>query len=463
MLNVIKSHPLDINARNAEKLLNRTLFFFLLLTQICFAQWVQTNGLDGKNRDYFSSFAISGNNLFVGTLQGDVLLSTNNGTFWTKVSSGLSTYQNVSSLAVKETNIFAGISGSLITFLSTDFGATWTADINESNNKYVVRGENIYEVFWYSSVFLSTNNGASWISASNGLPLKANVSSFIVSGSNLYVGTLGEGIFLSTNNGTSWTAVNSGLTNMFVPSFAVSGMDLFAGTLGGVFLSTNNGTSWTKVNSGLTNMFVPSLAVIGTNLFAGTFGGGVFLSTNNGTSWTEVNNGLTSNIVYSLAISGTNLFAGTIDGGVFLSTNNGTSWTAVNSGLHPKTTVKSLAVSSTNLFAGTAYSMWRRPLKEMTTSMGSEEPLLIEFSLSQNYPNPFNSSTVIGYQLPVSGVVSLKVYDILGREVTTLVNEQKVAGRYEVNFDASHLASGVYIYKLKTENYKSSKKMILVK
>jgi len=86
-----------------------------------------------------------------------------------------------------------------------------------------------------------------------------------------------------------------------------------------------------------------------------------------------------------------------------------------------------------------------------------------EFSLFQNYPNPFNPTTTIKYDLPNTSDVSLKIYDILGRKVKELVNTKQQAGRYEVQFDASHLASGVYIYQLIAEKYISSKKMILLK
>jgi hypothetical protein len=92
---------------------------------------------------------------------------------------------------------------------------------------------------------------------------------------------------------------------------------------------------------------------------------------------------------------------------------------------------------------------------------GSEIP--ITYSLEQNYPNPFNPATTIRYQLPKDGMVTLKVYDILGAEVATLVNEEKVAGKYEVNFDASSLACGVYIYRLSINDYINVKKMVLVK
>lgn len=96
----------------------------------------------------------------------------------------------------------------------------------------------------------------------------------------------------------------------------------------------------------------------------------------------------------------------------------------------------------------------------------------IKFYLSQNYPNPFNPSTVISYQLPENGMVSLKVYDILGNEVATLVDEYKEAGRYEIEFNlgqaiAQHssnsLSAGVYIYRLKVGEYTSSRKMLLIK
>ena len=85
------------------------------------------------------------------------------------------------------------------------------------------------------------------------------------------------------------------------------------------------------------------------------------------------------------------------------------------------------------------------------------------YDLAQNYPNPFNPSTTIKYQIPEDGMVTLKIYDILGREIKTLVNEQKSIGRYEVKFDASDLTTGVYIYRLKVNDFVSVKKMILVK
>jgi hypothetical protein len=85
------------------------------------------------------------------------------------------------------------------------------------------------------------------------------------------------------------------------------------------------------------------------------------------------------------------------------------------------------------------------------------------FYLYEAYPNPFNPSTTIHYQIPQAGIVILKIYDILGNEVATLVNEEKSAGKYNVNFNASSLSSGVYIYKIQTSSFINSKKMILLK
>jgi hypothetical protein len=93
----------------------------------------------------------------------------------------------------------------------------------------------------------------------------------------------------------------------------------------------------------------------------------------------------------------------------------------------------------------------------------TESQLPLTFVLEQNYPNPFNPSTTINYQLPIANMVNLKVYNLLGQEVATLVNERQPAGTYKVKFDASDLASGMYIYKIKSGDYNVSKKMLLLK
>ncbi len=97
------------------------------------------------------------------------------------------------------------------------------------------------------------------------------------------------------------------------------------------------------------------------------------------------------------------------------------------------------------------------------TSVNDEKQLPEKYSLAQNYPNPFNPTTRISYSIAESGFVTLKVFDILGREVSTLVNEVKPAGRFEVEFSASELPTGTYIYRLTAGNYQTINKMLLLK
>jgi len=102
-------------------------------------------------------------------------------------------------------------------------------------------------------------------------------------------------------------------------------------------------------------------------------------------------------------------------------------------------------------------------LTDEVVSVKNEEPVLQSFILEQNYPNPFNPSTTIRYSIPTSEFVTLKVYDVLGNEIATLVNEEKPIGSFEVNFNAVELSSGIYFYKLQVGSFIETKKMILLK
>lgn len=134
--------------------------------------------------------------------------------------------------------------------------------------------------------------------------------------------------------------------------------------------------------------------------------------------------------------------------------------------------VRSLAIVDSDLYAGTnGAGVWRRPLSQMVTSaegLSSERPST--YALWQNYPNPFNPTTVISYQLPAVSDVRLVVYDILGREVSVLVNERQNPGRYELRFDArlsggqaSGLSSGVYFYRLQAGDFAQTKRLMVLK
>lgn len=114
------------------------------------------------------------------------------------------------------------------------------------------------------------------------------------------------------------------------------------------------------------------------------------------------------------------------------------------------------------LFITAGNSVYKvRPLLTSVNEQGSS--LEKEFKLFQNYPNPFNPSTTIIYQLSITTNIVIKVFDLLGNELRTLVNEQKAPGTYEVKFDAGNLSSGVYYYKMYTDNFSASKKFLLIK
>jgi hypothetical protein len=156
------------------------------------------------------------------------------------------------------------------------------------------------------------------------------------------------------------------------------------------------------------------------HIFAGAVSG-VFRSIDNGESWTSVNDGLTIPYVYSLAID-TNgyIFAATFRGGVFRS-------------VEPVTAVR---------------------------ENSAKLPML--FSLLPNYPNPFNPSTTIRYVIPKADYLTLKVYDVLGKEIATLVSEKQAAGEHAIRWNPVGLPGGVYFYRLQTGEFVATKKLILL-
>ncbi len=393
------------------------IIFSSLIVGSLYSQWVQRSSGMGANQVVYGLSSV-GTEIFAGCYWGDgVYVSTNYGGNWTATNSGL-TNTNITSLFTTGSNLFAGT---------------------------------------LNGAFLSTNNGSSW--TARGLA-SSEVVSFVTIGNNLFAGTWNTGVFLSTNMGESWTSVNNGLTNLYVRLIS-EGTILLAGTYGGgVFLSTNNGGNWIAANNGLTNLYVNNLISNGINIFAGTQNG-IFVSTNNGSNW--ITKGLTNQNVTSFIYSGINLFTGS-DSGVFLSTNNGVNWYNKNQGFNNIFTIHTFLISNNFIFIGTENnSVWRRDLAEIIGLHKINQCIPSSIDLAQNYPNPFNPNTNIEFDLPKSTFTKLIIYDITGREIETLVNEELKAGSYKVNFDGSKLSSGVYFYKLLTNKYTLSRKMILIK
>jgi len=348
------------------------------------------------------------------------------------------------------------------------------------------------------SLWRSTDNGGTWVAQSNGLTSadQGPVTQVLYgTGSTLYAGTEHSGIMLSTDNGSNWQRARHGIATyslagltfyVGIKGLVAIGNDLFAGLDGntsavgfGVVHTTLGDTSWTTVSTGLpTNSVIAAMVAVGSTLYVsassyGTFVYGVYKSTDLGASWTTVATGLPyPGTVKNLFASGSTIF-GFSGVGLYELNNNDTTWTAVNSTGLPNTySIEQYAVVGTTMFiTGLDLSVslkatthvWKRALSEITEVREVFSTIPQSFSLKQNYPNPFNPSTKIQFDIPRSGFTSLKVFDVLGREVATLVNENLHAGSYETTIDASNLASGVYLYTLHAGTYSETKKMLLTK
>ena len=404
--------------------------FVALSSNLALAQWTKTilpnpPGGHGALPGRVISLESGGSNLYAGTLGGNIYLSQDNGSSWAYIDSGL-TSSDINVIMAYNNKLYIGTYGSGI-FTSSDYGKTWNSSGATLTNPYVyslaVFDSTIFAGTWGNGVFVSTDYGTTWKQSNNGLT-NLNVRALGVKGNRLFAGTWGDGIYLSDDYGASWTKSNNGINKLFIYTIASDGPNVYFGNDEGVYSSANNGFFWSLLDSGLTNTYIRALIVVHPNLLVGTSGQGVFVSVNSGALWTPVDTGLTDGFIYCMAVNGSKLFAGSLNG-----------------------------------------EIWSRPLSEIVMDVKdkTKNSIVDNFMLYQNYPNPFNPTTKIDYELSKSGFVTLKVYDAVGREVQALVNKNQSAGSYSVNFNGAKLSSGVYFYQLKTGNYTSIKKMILIK
>jgi hypothetical protein len=409
-----------------KKLILNIFYLLFLINTHVYAQWTRT----------FCSSGIlitKGNDVFSGTKWGVYILSDNN-IIAEPVNNGLPdvhSYTIVNALTANNNKIFVSV---------------------------------------FDTVYSSTNNGAKWETANNGL--SGTIISLAANDEKIFAGTNDPGIdssmgriFLSKDNGSNWYKVDNGIIgNEYISSLLINGNNVFIGTRKGAFVSSDDGSSWKAVKSGMMIYGgINALTAIGDTIIAGT-NNGVFILTDKDSSWIDANTGLPEiKGIYSLATYGNTIFAGS-SYDVFLSTNRGSSWISFTEGLI-NLRINSLTRNDTYIFAATDRDgVWRRPLSEVITQVeNNHNHKPIFFLLKQNYPNPFNPSTTISYTIGKQGNVLLKIIDILGRDVTILVNEQKFPGTYSIQWNVKDQASGVYFYKLTSGNNCLIRKMILLK
>jgi photosystem II stability/assembly factor-like uncharacterized protein len=337
---------------------------------------------------------------------------------------------------------------------------------------------------------MSTDGGFNWISLFVGMgppwidqpiveidPVDLNA---------VYITVNYHKLYRSTDHGNNWDSIpppsGYSFSSLAIAPCNNNSLYISCASPNQVFKSTDRGQTWTllpfpQVGGSLNCMTIhPEDAdIVYASVFSyGGLQGGVYKTTNGGVNWEEKNNGLTNEDwdINTININSQNpdeLYIGTGSAEtdfLFKTTNGGDNWFKFSKGLPDSGGVSSIAIDTLTdrIYLGVgAFSGSGIYIYDSLSSVQSEPEVPAKFRLYQNYPNPFNPVTTIRFVLSQSGNVSLKVYDVLGREIETLVDDFRNAGNYEIDFNASEFPSGVYFYKLQTENYIDTKKMIFLK
>lgn len=392
------------------------VFSLLLLSSTLEAQWIQTNG--PLNCGNIRCLITHDNYLFAGTESGGVFLTTDKGKNWIGSNNGL-------------------LGGSITSFC--------------------IFRDDLFVVISDDAVFRSTNNGASWSKITSGELPKFGGTRLGANDSSLFAVSNGS-IFRLTNIDSGWVPL-TGLSAHGLYSVASNGINIIVGGDYGFWFSIDDGKNWNFTQTA--PWAEVNVVVADDSGFIAFSSTGIYRSKDNGKNWSFFQ--MPFNFCYSYLISGNRLFAGTSNG-IYMSTDKGASWNdfSANSG---KTNIEAIAECDTNIFIAPfpVASVWRRPLSEFITRVQIINQSPVCFSLEQNYPNPFNPTTTIRYNIATAVHVTLKVYDILGRLISELVNEEQSPGSYSIMFSASSLPGGVYFYKLDANSFSQTKRLSLVK
>lgn len=416
--------------------------------------------------------------------------TTNGGLTWTAINAGI-TNMTLNAVALSPANpniVYCGGGAAAAAngmYRSTDAGATWTqvnTGITQSPNTVQAiavsqtDANTVYIGVWDGGAtsatvgLYKTNTGGvgGWAAANVGMGTNKNILSIAIDPSNanvIYAGTSfippATGptyVYKSTDAATSWVNSSTGFGTTATDQNPVRALSI----------STAN----------------PSIVLAGLFLNPGSTNGGAWLSTNAGVSWTRIHNAalpsLDGTLIRSCLIrpgSNTQFFLGFGNAnnagiGVYRTTDAGATWSDFNGGtLSNTTTIRSLRMrtSDSTLYAGGAHPTdpgGQGVFAYTFVPVGvinQNGSIPTSFALYQNFPNPFNPATYIQYDIPKEAFVTMRIYDISGREVRSLVNETKQAGTYQILFDASALTSGVYFYTIKAGDFSQTMKMVLVK
>jgi photosystem II stability/assembly factor-like uncharacterized protein len=275
---------------------------------------------------------------------------------------------DVSKVEVSGNNLCSIIDGKI--YLSNDNGHSWMYASNGATYPRSIAFSDsvIYEGTAGLGVYLSTNWGSTYTAINNGLPANAQVNDILIYGNTLlaaiYNGSTINNVYYSTDNGSSWTASTGLNTNYTIYCLATNGTYLYAGTNtfgAGIYMSADSGNTWSSI--GLAGYSISSIAAYGNRLFAAdnSSGGPLFFSQNNGANWSQVNSSGGPPDVHSIAINNNYIYAASYWNGVYYSSNNGASWSGLGMPCSSSLYVAAIAVDGNYLYGGTgngfAYSL----------------------------------------------------------------------------------------------------------
>ena len=375
-----------------------------------------------------------------------VYVSRNRGENWSAISTtSLGNYAHSFYVSPLDTNIWlAAVQSSPNKVIrTTDYGQTWKTILSINFSNYgmpLEMDQNNPAVFYFApdggGFYKSTDTGASFREISNNYPFRSPCDIIVMwdSSNVIYLadGVTGSGlgqIFKSNNGGINWSLVETNTSSSEIPCLANTVFDksvAFATNWpsGDIFKTSNFGDNWSFLRTNSASGWASDICREDpTVVLTGSYSGFTFLSTDGGANFTQAS----------------------IGGGA------GAGELAIERGYILDMRTSGISKLSVN------YNVITSLQENIITGIPDK------FNLYQNYPNPFNPSTTIKFDLPKSGNVTLKLYDLLGREVSSLVNGYRNAGQYEISFNGNNFSSGIYFYRLQYDGLMQTKKFMLVK
>ena len=319
-------------------------------------------------------------------------------------------------------------------------------------------------------IIRTVNGGNNWVTVNSEPTLQLWGLCFVNSLTGFTSGSTGR-IMKTTNAGVNWVNVTSPTQTSLNSIYFINENTGFISGYAIALKTTDQGASWANMNAPFISGFENFREIYFFNENLGLYvsdAGRIVKTTNSGATWNVMNSGTTQSLFGVKFIDAQTGYACGNAGAIVRTTDGGENWFGQTSPLNEILT----DVWFTNANTGYISSWSGKILKTTNGGITFIEPVSSEtpekFLLEQNYPNPFNPETKIRFQVPASAettrwVILLRIYDVSGKEISTLVNEELKPGTYEINWNARNMPSGVYFYQLNTGGFTQTKSMILIK